>query len=114
MNVNFHPATSIFFIFCLWTLIVVSIFFLLNGLKIYKNLKYYEILFNNYKKQLLYNFVPAMVNCTQANKIITSLLNVKAASKMDLTKAIALNLLNNFGFIQKLKLGIFLSKKFLK
>ncbi len=113
MSLNSHIVISTVIVLCLWVLICTSVFFLLNSFKIYKKLKYYEILFKSYKKQLLYNFVPAMVNCAEVNNTISSFLNVKAASKVDLIKTIILNLLNNLGFVQKLKLGIFLSKKIL-
>lgn len=114
INPNSHIVISTAIVLCLWALIFTSVFFLLNSFKIYTKLKYYEILFKSYKKQLLYNFVPAMVNCAEANNTIGSFLNAKVASKVDLVKTIILNLINNLGFAQKLKLGIFMLKKLLK
>lgn len=110
MNLDLFFIAKLFLITYLWTLIGFCIWFILNSCKIYKKLKYYELLCRNKRQEVVHSFIPVMFEVASYNKKLQMALRINKISMKDFLP-LAMQILKSINLLIGVKASLALIRK---
>ena len=111
---NFIFIGTWILIFYIWLFIGLIIFFIVKSSSIYKSLKYYEEVFTQRKKELLFHLIPIMVSCSDYNNQFETLLNIKNTPRKRILYSVTAYIFKTITLFQSIRLWVSLPTKLLR